>query len=140
MVRFSHFVLFYALLLLPPLKPNLEPSSSIANKPPSFDLHSKKLATLNHQPPSIATISKWLVSPTIPSTINAHGPWKCNSFGLLMQLSRVSLTSSISPGKKILQTTRVSIILALTMYQSVLGIFTNQHLSANSQEHASQAL
>ncbi len=103
-------------LLLPPLqRPNLVPSSLIANRPQILDSRSKKWATPNLPPPSIAIIPLLSASPTIPLRGNAHGPWRWDSSGLQMQLHKENLTSNISLGRKILQTTRVSTILVLTM-------------------------
>jgi hypothetical protein len=138
--HFSHFVQYYGLSLLLPPKPSLALYSSIANRQLFFNSPWKIRAIPNHPPQLTVIILPQLALPTIQSNGNVHAPCKCIFSGLQMQLPKESLTSSIFPRKKILQTIRASTIQVLTILRSLLGIYTNPRLSASSYAHASSAL
>ncbi len=106
-----------------------------------FNSRSRKWAIPNLWHQYIAIIQPPLASRITPSRDkNACAQWKWDSFGLQMQWIRENSTSKTTQGRKTLWTTRVSTTLVLTMWQSVLGTYTNLLLSVISQELESKTL
>ncbi len=86
----------------------------------------KNWGTRNQKRTSIATTPCWLVSQIIQSSGNAPIQWRCTIFGLAIRWHKGHMQSDGIQDKKILQITRASIMLGLTIKLFAHGTYTKK--------------